>query len=93
MLPGHIFLPAGEDLHDAFASNPAVEVLELEPEQRYYVTSTILVGAGTVTIKLSALADREDGSKPALIEVDTDGSFAAVAAGGSHSLTLNPNSN
>ena len=48
-----MFLPAGEDLHDAFASNPAVEVLELEPEQRYYVTSTILVGAGTVTIKLS----------------------------------------
>ena len=53
MLPGHIFLPAGEDLHDAFASNPAVEVLELEPDQRYYAASTIVVGAGTVTIKLS----------------------------------------
>ena len=52
-----------------------------------------MAGVGTFTIKLSALADREDGSKPALIEVDTDGSFAAVAAGGSHSLTLNPNSN
>ena len=76
-------------MSDALAGNPANlnPVFELEPEQLYNVTAPIPVGVGNVTIKLSGLADRKDGSKPALIEVDTDESFAAVAAGAYLSLT------
>ena len=82
-------------MSDALAGNPANlnPVFELEPEQLYNVTAPIPVGVGNVTIKLSGLADRKDGSKPALIEVDTDASFAAVAAGGNLSPTPNPNPN
>ena len=97
LLPGHILLAGGEDLSDALAGNPPNlnPVFELEPEQLYNVTAPIPVGVGNVTIKLSGLADRKEGSKPALIEVDTDASFAAVAAGGNLSPTpnLNPNPN
>ena len=81
-------------MSDALAGNPANlnPVFELEPEQLYNVTAPISVEVGNnVTIKLSGLADRKDGSKPALIEVDTDASFAAVAAGGSLSPTPNLN--
>ena len=72
-------------MNEVLGSDPTVEVIELEPEQLYNVTASILVGAGSVTIKLSSLADK--GSKPALIEVDTDESFAAVTTGGTLSLT------
>ena len=54
-------------MNEVLGSDPTVEVIELEPEQLYNVTASILVGAGSVTIQLSSLADK--GSKPALIEV------------------------
>ena len=83
--PGHVLLQGGEDL-SFYAIDPTVQVIELEPEQLYNVTAPIRVGSGNVSITLRQLAP--DGSKPAILEVDSEEeAFASVGAGGSLSLS------
>ena len=60
------------------------EVFELEPEQSYNVTGTILVGAKKISIKLNALAPS---GERAMIVVDSDEPFASVGRGGSLTLS------
>ena len=83
--PGHMLLKDGEDLSIMFANRPELQVLVLEPEQTYTVSTPIYVASQSVTITLSYLPSAS--SKRAKIEVDTDVAFASIGAGGSLSLS------
>ena len=85
LAPLHISLQGGDDLSDVFASDSALQVIELEPNQRFRAKGTILIGSRNITISLSSLAP--GGAKRAMIEVDTDEPFVSVGPGGSLSLS------
>ena len=85
LAPLHISLQGGDDLSDVFASDLAVEVIELEPNQHFSAKGAIAIGSRNISITLSSLAS--SGAKRPMIEVDTDEPFVSVGPGGSFSLS------